>query len=370
VHYTVNGGPQANVRLTKQGSNYVQPVALNAGDVLKYSVTYSTGSAVFDTATLQYVAGSGGIAHYVVDLGADSMNGVCVANGDSGGQCNLRAALAAAQTVGGPAKIDLAVDSTVNAGQITLGPSSSIVVESMPGAPAHAIVGNATARLFALSAGADLTLRLVSIANFRTVDSAGAILNNGTLSLDGVTLINNTTSCFGVGAMTAFATCLGGAITNAGTLTIGGGSVFQNNTVSATASTASFTNAWAAGGAIVNSGTMSVVGHVFFNGNSANAVATSGFHNAPIGGASATASGGAIYNTGTLTFEDVVLGKDFSPPYIFLQNAAKATGSTVNGSATLNSAGGAIENLGTLQLPAAAAVFGGNNAQTGPNIDG
>jgi hypothetical protein len=54
VHYTVNGGTQLNVRLTQQGSSYVQPVTLNPGDALEYSVTYSTGAAVFDTAIAQY----------------------------------------------------------------------------------------------------------------------------------------------------------------------------------------------------------------------------------------------------------------------------------------------------------------------------
>ena len=59
VHYSVNGGPQLNVRLTpttQQGSSYLQPVTLAPGDVLQYSVTYSTGAAVFDTAIAEYTA--------------------------------------------------------------------------------------------------------------------------------------------------------------------------------------------------------------------------------------------------------------------------------------------------------------------------
>jgi hypothetical protein len=159
-------------------------------------------------------------------------------------------------------------------------------------------------------------------------------------------------------------------VVNSGTLTLGGGTTFSNNTVSATASTAAFTNAWAAGGAIANSGTLSIVSRVFFSGNSAVAAADSGIHPEPLGGATATATGGAIYNSGTLTFADVVLGRDFSPPYIFLSNSASATGSTVYGTTTLKSAGGAIENTGTTQIPAAACVFGGNSAQTGADVDG
>jgi carbohydrate binding protein with CBM56 domain len=54
AHYTVNGGTQLNVRLTQDGTSYVQPLTLNPGDVLQYSVTYSTGPAVFDTAVAEY----------------------------------------------------------------------------------------------------------------------------------------------------------------------------------------------------------------------------------------------------------------------------------------------------------------------------
>ena len=56
VHYAVNGGTPQNVRLTLQGSRYVQPVTLAPGDVLDYSVTYSTGHAVFDTAIAHYTS--------------------------------------------------------------------------------------------------------------------------------------------------------------------------------------------------------------------------------------------------------------------------------------------------------------------------
>ncbi len=245
--------------------------------------------------------------------------------------------------------IELSVDSTVNAGPISVtAPSagtSDIVVESPSGTAAHSIEGTATGRLLEVDSSAVLTLKNLSIANF-------------------------TASCFDVGAMTAFATCSGGAVANSGTLTLGGGTTFTNNTVSAIAETASFTNAWAAGGAITNSGTLSIVGSVLFSGNSAVAVANSGIHPAPIGGATATSSGGAIYNTGTLTFAEVPQGREFTPVYIFLQNSASASGSTFYGSTTLDSRGGAIENLGTLQVSPVDCVFSGNSAQIGADIDG
>jgi hypothetical protein len=363
LHYTVNGGTQLNVRLTQQGADYVQPVALHAGDVLRYSATYSTGAAVFDTAVVTYVVGSSG-DRFVVDQGTDSTTGLCVANGDSHGQCNLRAAVAAAAAATSPVSIELSVDSTVGVGSMTL--ASAVVIESAGDGPAHSITGTASGRLFNVAAGAAVTLRNLSIVNFTASDAGAAISNSGAVDLEGVTLSGNRTSCFDVGAMTAIATCTGGAISNGGTLTLGGGTTFENNSVAATAETAAFTTAWSAGGAIANTGTISIVGAVTFSGNLSSATAVSGPHPAPIGGATATVSGGAIYNSGTV----VVSGPAKSCQ--FLQNAATASGSTIYGSATFSSAGGAIENTpsGSLQIPAGACVFSGNSANTGADIDG
>jgi fibronectin-binding autotransporter adhesin len=303
-----------------------------------------------------------------VDLGADSTTGVCVANGDSAGQCNLRAALLAARASTGMVTIDLSVDSVVDAGQIEVGASSagtsSFVLESAPGGAAHAIQGGAFGRLFAVDSGVSLTVNNLSIANFSAEDSGGAIVNSGDLDLEGVTIAGNTTHCWGTGAMTAFATCSGGAIANSGTLTLGGGTRFTDNGVTADASTASYTTAWAGGGAVLSSGTIAIVGPVTFSGNAANAQASSGDHGEPIGGADSSAAGGAIYNTGGLRVTAPAGSCQFNA------NSANASGTTPHGSITLTSRGGAIENTGagTLQIPAGACVFSGNSAQSGPDV--
>jgi hypothetical protein len=83
-----------------------------------------------------------------------------------------------------------------------------------------------------------------------------------------------------------------------------------------------------------------------------------------MGGATAPASGGAIYNTGVLSVTSPAGTCQFD------QNTASASGSTVYGTTTLESAGGAIENTGALKIPAGACVFSGNSAQTGADIDG
>lgn len=352
AHYRINGGAQQNVRMSAQGTT---PVALNAGDSLEYFVTYSTGVAVFDTASSKSTSGP---VNLVVDAPADSTTGLCAPNGNSRGQCNLRAAFAAAQLASGPATITLNVDSTIDGGVINVD-SGKITVSGL-----HAINGNGTARFLNVAAGATLTLRDLSISNFRAYDQAAAILNNGSVDLEGVTVASNITLCEETGAMTAFATCDAGAIASTGTLTLGGGTTFSNNSVTANASTAAFTNASAGGGAIASSGTLNIVGAVTFNGNAANANANSGFHPAPIGGASASSSGGAIANSGTLTVTAP------AGSCVFSKNAANANASTVNGTATQSSRGGAIENTGTLHIPDGACTFVKNVAVTAADIDG
>ena len=361
VHYTLNGGPQVNVRLTPEGGRYVHPVTLQAGDVLAYTVTYATGVAVFDTAIARYVAGQAPTS-FVVDRGADSTTGRCVAGGGSDGECNLRAALLAARAATGPVTIDLAVDSTIAAGPIEVAASSPIVLESAPGGAARAITGAGASRLLQVDSGVTLTVRGVSIAGFTAAGSGAAILNHGDLDLEGVSIAGNESTCEDTGAMTASATCTGGAIANDAILTLGGGTAFTDNRVTAGAYAASYTSAWAAGGAIASSGTIAIVGPVTFRGNSANAAATSGYHPAPIGGATASASGGAIYTTGTLVVT--------APPAScqFTANAASASGSTPYGATTLTSQGGAIESTGALEIPPGACVFSGNSAQTDPDI--
>src|SRR5207302_2714310 len=57
---------------------------------------------------------------FVVDRSDDSTNGVCVGDGSAAGQCNLRAAVQAAATAPAPIEIELAVDSTIDQGEIPI----------------------------------------------------------------------------------------------------------------------------------------------------------------------------------------------------------------------------------------------------------
>src|SRR5262249_14444308 len=124
VHYSINGGPQLNTRMALSDSVLRQPIALHLGDSVSYWITYSTGQFVLDSGISQFHAVPG--HRFVVDAAADSTSGVCVADGNSAGHCNLRAALAAAQSAGGSVGIELAVDPSITLGQIMLSAPNSI----------------------------------------------------------------------------------------------------------------------------------------------------------------------------------------------------------------------------------------------------
>src|SRR6185295_268820 len=70
-----------------------------------------------DTASAEAAASP---TRYTVDRGTDGTDGVCRANRSSDGQCNLRAAVAAALGARGPVTIILAVDSQITAGEIAV----------------------------------------------------------------------------------------------------------------------------------------------------------------------------------------------------------------------------------------------------------
>lgn len=364
AHYRVNGGPQLNVRMQAVSGGFETPVALKAGDTLSYWLTYSPGSYVFDTAQTSYLVPGGAATTFTVDKSADSTTGSCTANASSAGNCNLRAAFAAAESAVQPVTIALDVPSTIDQGQILISgaaPGYSVTVQSV--AHAQTISSGGFARLLWLSAGS-LKLQNVVISGFKDFDG-GAIVNHGDLSLSGVTLSNNTTSCTGVGAMTSFVSCNGGAVANYSNLTIGGGTKFTNNSVLAQSSTAAFTNATASGGAILSSGSLLLNGPVTFTGNVARAEATSGIHPGP-GGASAASSGGAISNLGgSVTVSGAAVGN-----CIFQSNTASGLATAPSPfTGTLSTAGGAISSSGgSVTIPAGACTFSDNHADVDPDL--
>jgi hypothetical protein len=303
---------------------------------------------------------------FVVDHSDDSTNGVCASDGSSAGQCNLRAAVQAAATAPAPINIELAVDSTINQGEIPInapaGDGSYRL--TIKGASPRRIDGSKSSRLFNVGANATLALENLIVSNFSAF-SGGAITSHGNVELVATTLSQNSAYCAGIGAQTAYALCSGGAIDNYGRLAITGGTRFENNSIVAEAMTAAFTTSWTSGGAIASSGTIIVDGPVAFVNNRATATSISGVHPFPFGGADASAAGGAIYNAGgSVTFTAAAIGN-----CTFTGNAAAASATSINSQpGTASSVGGAIFSQGQLVLPDNACVFQNNQALTDSDV--
>jgi hypothetical protein len=307
---------------------------------------------------------AGGPATFTVDLAEDTSDGCCVADGDSEGRCNLRAAVLAAQAHPS-ATIALQVDSHIALGQLAVVPPEGVRVDlTITADELRTIRGSQSSRLFSIGANASVSIQHVRIQDFVDVEG-GAVLNRGALHISDSTFASNETRCSGVGVLTALATCGGGAIANTGDLTIGAHSRFENNAVTAEASTAAYTTASAAGGAILSSGSVRVVGSVLFKDNSATAWAHSGIHEGRPSGAYADSAGGAIYSAGSLTFESTVPSS-----CAFVANAVLATAKARPPFAQeATTSGGVIRSPGALRLPAGVCTFQHNIPPTGSDVD-
>jgi hypothetical protein len=306
--------------------------------------------------------------HIIVDRADDTSDGTCVANRHSRGQCNLRAAAQAALVATGPVEIELAVDATIERGQIALAVADGAPAARIAVVAHHPrkITGNQTSRLFDIGANVDVELRNLVISSFFAFDGGAVnIAANGRLEASGVTFAHNAAGCSGVGAMTAYATCSGGAIQNGGTLVLNGGTRFEDNSLRAEAYTASFTTAWGAGGAIASGGSIVIDGPVHFTGNSSTALSVSGVHPLPVSGAWATAFGGAIFSSGgSLRVEGRAIGRCH-----FEGNVATAQATSIDHQTeSASSIGGAIYAQGELDLPTGACTFQDNAALTDADL--
>lgn len=58
AHYTVNNGPQQNIRMTAANGRYEQKVTVATGNVIGYWFTYNNGAPAYDTPRFSYTVGS------------------------------------------------------------------------------------------------------------------------------------------------------------------------------------------------------------------------------------------------------------------------------------------------------------------------
>jgi hypothetical protein len=58
AHYTVNNGPQQNIRMTAANGRYEQKLTVATGNVIGYWFTYNNGTPAYDTPKFSYTVGS------------------------------------------------------------------------------------------------------------------------------------------------------------------------------------------------------------------------------------------------------------------------------------------------------------------------
>jgi CSLREA domain-containing protein len=243
------------------------------------------------------------------------------------------------------------------------------------------ISGNNAVRVMWVNAGANLTLRNLTIANGKLTGASGAgVTNFGTLTVINSTFSGNSASSGGgivnlsSGVMTVSnSTFSGNSTTGSGN----GGGILSNGTLTVNNSTFSNNSATDSGGGIDNYGGTLTVNNSTFSGNSAtvsgggieNYDGTLTVSNSTFSGNSANYGGGGIDNYGgTLTVSNSTISNNSATGIgggggILNNGTLTVNNSTFSGnSATVS--GGGIENYdGTLTV--SNSTFSGNSANYG-----
>ncbi|HHH36961.1 MAG TPA: DUF11 domain-containing protein [Gammaproteobacteria bacterium] len=261
---------------------------------------------------------------------ADPLDGIC---SDSAGNCTLRAAVQQANAWPGPDSIILpagtyALSLTDDEDAAASGDLDILDDLEINGAGAATtlIDGGGLHRLVQVMAGTTVTLRHLTLQNGRTPLNGGAILNEGTLTLEDSVLRNNATTAFGPQG--------------------GGGAIFNSAATTALTLkrvTLDGNSTQTSGGAInITSGTLDISSAIITNN-------------------SAVLNGGGLSINGGVTAT--------------IDNT-RISGNSAAGSGGLNGLGGGIFNFGDLTLNTStlsgnSANYGGaiydDGAQTGPN---
>jgi len=158
-----------------------------------------------------------------------------------------------------------------------------------------------------------VTLVNVLISNNRSQNFGSGITNAGTMTLTGCSLFGNTTSY--INADPPVASRFGGGIYNTGTLTMTNCTV-SGNTVSSLETSAG--QSVSQGGGIYNAGTLHLSHSTIYNNQT---IVT-------LGASAVPGQGGGIYNTGSLTIDDTIL-----------QDGTQADGISNGGGSLINSGG-------------------------------
>ena len=331
-------------------------------------------------------------ASIVVNTAGDIVNA-------NDGLCSLREAITAANnnTASGPAAGECAAGSgadTISFAAnytITLAPglgqlptvTSPLTVNGRGAANtvirAHASPNTATARVFQIAFGGNLTLNLLTVRNGRcngacagTTNNGGGIYNAGTLSVTNSIINGNSASGLG-GGIYSIATL---SITNSslsGNSADSGGGISSSGSLTVVTSTFSANTVSGLGGGIYNLGTLTV-SHSTFSSNSANNSGGGIFHsfssttanvrNSTFAGNTAGIFGGGIHSTDQVNL--IVTNSTLST------NSANGFGASGGGIYRASGAGSVtLRNTIVTNSPAGGncspgITNGGNNMDSGP----
>jgi len=308
------------------------------------------------------------------------------ADGTGGPDCTLRDAIAAANTdtvAGGCSAghradtIDFSVSGQINLGSTLPAVASDLTIDGS--GQSIVVSGQGAVRVLEVSAGASLTLAVLTIADGDAAN-AGGILNGGTLHVSNSTLSGNKTETFANGGgiwNTAEGTLMvrrsSFSGNGDGNLTLGAG-IYNSGRARVENSTFADNEA-DHGGGIFNAGRLAVRDSTF-TGNSAGeggaihniaptlSIANSSF----VGNYTTEGSGGAISSRDRTTL--TVANSIFSENGASDAGAIASEGTLIVAHSTFEgndaNGGGAIESLGTLTVTDS--TFTGNSAISGAGI--
>lgn len=263
-----------------------------------------------------------------VNWPTDSQDGRCDSTGTSN-RCNLRAAVAYADTLTGEVAIRLDTnnkDNVVTLGPIALNPSSPKTYIIFGGTSTNIKGGSGT--LFDIGENAKVSLHHLAISNFNSSFSASVVKNQGQLTIALSSFVDNKSECSSQGIQSASALCYSPTVIDStGHLSLNS-VYFARNISKGYAYNAASTSATSSTAAVASRGSLTFDGPVTFEENASVAVSNAVPRSTLPTNARATAGTGALYVLGNLNITSKGKGK-----CSFIRNRSEASASAPSGDA-------------------------------------
>ena len=268
-------------------------------------------------------------------------------------------------------------------GQLTI--SDGLVIAG-PGAGLLTISGSNASRIFQINPGVDATIANVTIANGKSSDVGGGILNNGgSLAVISVTFNNNTATQVGGGIANFGNMLINGGTFNSNRASIHGGAIYNAGGLEVRNSNFNTNQAASNGGGIYNdAGTFLTIDNDFFSRNTAGTDGGSIYNRtggtmsvltSVISDGSAGRLGGGIANFGTIEFIDnsLIRGNRSTSSGgagggVFNGGIANIINTSILGNIAGGQGGGIFNNGGATLTLRANSLVSGNRGSSGGGI--